>query len=312
MDAELEITDDQLSHLCTIVGIDLGTDKGATCRTLKEEIGSQGKRRKTGLTKAKLQPIADQMGLGKVWTIEHLLSRLETRKDPRKEAKEDAVVLASLGKSVNTISCTIYEDRFCTIVPIPKIAFNTQKPPRWLPTGGVSPGYLSCINCGFFKSSGKSNEGKNFQGMWFPFLRVKETEKLYDSDQPKGWIHKAYNLSTAREFKTRLSDTFKIPITEFLDIFLEKYSHWWQIQISAALPSAPDSHWNTHPELIRLKAIVLNFDYIHLADKPSQVWQENPKIIKEYRIPECTRRVVDPKEVNIWLAKNSALCVEKD
>jgi hypothetical protein len=315
---EVEITDDQLTHLCSIVGIDLGVDKGMTCQILKEEIGSQSKRRKTGLTKAKLQPIASQMGLGKVWTIDQLLQRLETRQNPKKEEEEEKIISGRFGQkilSIRTIACIDYIgngkiNRFLTIVPIPKVAFNDAK--QWRPSGGVSPGFLSCTNCGFYRSSGTSNEGKNFFGTWFPFLRVKETEKMYASDQGKGWIHKAYNLSTAQDFKKRLAQKFNILLTPFLDIFFEKFSHWWQIQISAALPSEPESHWENYKELMMLKPIVLSYDYVHFPDKGKEHFVENPNIIKNYRLADCGEKVTTPQEVNAWLAKNSALCIGKD
>jgi hypothetical protein len=92
---------------------------------------------------------------------------------------------------------------------------------------------------------------------------------------------------------------------------LEKFSHWWQVSISAALPSAPDALWNTHPELIALKPIALSYDYYWSPDKGYDYFTENSKIVKIYGVPECSRQLSEPEQVNAWLRELNALCAQE-
>jgi hypothetical protein len=233
---------------------------------------------------------------------------------------EQKIVEDSIRKNVVTAKtiavCDFVSDqdgrsRPLTIVPVPKNAFNNKG--AWLPSGGVTTGFHKCVNCGFYFSSGVSNV-VNFTGIWFPFIRVKEKPAKYSQDMARGWIHKSYNLSTAKDFLTLLSRQFGIEITEFLKVFLEKFSHWWQVQISAGLPSAPYSLWNTHVELIKLRSVALQYDYFAFPDRGQKPFMANPKIVKEWIVPELPRnaKFTTPEEVNGWLQRNGALCEESD
>ena len=79
--------------------------------------------------------------------------------------------------------------------------------------------------------------------------------------------------------------------------------------MSAALPSAPNSLWNTHPELIALKLVCLQYDYFSWEN-----FVKNSNIIQLYSIPDFPNKckiLKTPEKVNEWLDKYDALC-EKD
>jgi len=303
-----------LSDFCRLAGIQKGENAKATCLSIVQRVREKRK----CMRKDDLQKLVAQLGLDQSGTIDTLLNRLEAyshEQSATDEKREATIVAASIKKNVNKVSLIetiVYKlngDRVMTVVPVPKNAFNDQG--RWLPSGGVTPGYLLCKNCGFYLSTGTSNAGQNFPGMWFPFVRVQTKAKEYSYEKEKGWIYKAYNLSTAKLYLERLKARFGIQITDFLLAFMEKFSHHWQIQISAALPSDPESLWNTHRELMTLKPIVLAFDYFNFPER-GEPFVANAKIATEYEVPRVSATITRPEEVNTWLEKNGALCVEKD
>jgi hypothetical protein len=316
-------SDSLLAEICSRIGVEVGDTDQQTCQYIVRKV----RQKKRCLKKADLQEIARYFGVSDKGTVDQLLETLEDAgKDgveideviddmdtPMDAEEEEKIVKTSVSKKVvgmETLSCITYIARYMIMVPVPKNMFNHQK--RWLPTEGVGPGYPECKNCAFYFSTGTSNEGKNFPGMWFPFLRIKETLKRNSYDQDRGWIHKAHNLSTANTLKQQLSKKFGIKMTPFLDVFLEKFSHWWQVSISAALPSAPDALWNIHPELIALRPIALSYDYYAYPDKGHDHLIANPGIVKIYDVPDCSRNLAQPEEVNAWLREYGALCSDRD
>jgi hypothetical protein len=229
------------------------------------------------------------------------------------QSEEDQIVKKSIKNNVleeKAISCSIYKEgnnrRDLVIVPVPKRYIN-NKSKKWLPNS-IFNTLGDCINCGFYLSTGTSNIGKNFPGMWFPFLRIQEKDKKYSSDMEKGWIYKASGLHREHpKFWEKLIE-FGIKKTEFLEkVFFEKFSHWWQVQISAALPLTQDSLWNSHEELIKLKTIALMFDYTF-----TEGWKRNSNIVTKWYVPECNYTLSKPEEINNWLLQNKALCETKD
>ena len=84
------------------------------------------------------------------------------------------------------------EVRILTFVPVPKHEFSGRKggPLMWSYQGCGNLGYPTCKNCGFYLSTGKSNEGKQFPGMWFPFMSIQTRDKKSENDTGRGWIFK--------------------------------------------------------------------------------------------------------------------------
>jgi hypothetical protein len=198
-----------------------------------------------------------------------------------------------------------YLSRKIMIIDIPnKYLFNNNK---WL-TMSSNVGYPDCGKCAFYYSTGTSNTGKaNFPDVWFPFLRIKEDKKKErtKSSKERGWIRKACGLHDVIKIKEILI-TGKIKYDNFMILFLTKFSHWWQLQISAAMSS--DSMWNTHTELIKLKALVLNNDYFLGKDLLSC----NNNISNIIVSNEILIDSDVPENINKWLLDNGALCEEND
>ena len=171
-----------------------------------------------------------------------------------------------------------YINRSLVVLPIPddsktlQIIFNSDG--KWCPNGGIGPGYPKSIICPFYRSTGVSNTGAvNFPNMWFPFFRIKTSKASQDSSIGRGWIYKAWGLQSVKQLRKRLFNKFQIPEVkeeeseskDFLYCFLEKFSHWWQIQLSLQLPVEPGTLWDTNPILKKLKHIALNYDYDHFG-----------------------------------------------
>jgi hypothetical protein len=181
--------------------------------------------------------------------------------------------------------------------------------------------------------------------MWFPFFRIKtsipgQTKSI--ATQERGWIYKAWGLQSVTELRKRLRKRFqgKIALPEegkeltsdFLYCFLEKFSHWWQIQLSLQLPVEQGALWQTSPILQELKKIVENYDYDHFrGDEECFILRRGNKITKLYDLSKtaCCRLekskvangedntiTIDytPDYINMWLrggpGGTNTLCVE--
>lgn len=164
-------------------------------------------------------------------------------------------------------------------------------------------------NCGFYYSTGTSNElGANFPGMWFPFYGIK-TRKYDDSKTPIGWIHKASGLRV--DLVMRYLESKGLKITEeadkkTLNFFLEKFNFWWQIQISATLPQGAESLFNTNQLMMQLKGILLS----NIMDYNGLIKDVDNQIVTYYDLDTKICQKIeesDDKSVNSWLIQNNAL-----
>jgi len=207
---------------------------------------------------------------------------------------------SSFNKNENVLNYIKYENRDLVVLPIlddskgAQIIFNSNG--KWCPNGGIGPGYLSSKNCPFYMSTGVSNpDAVNFPGMWFPFFRIKTSIPGQDrsiSKQERGWIYKAWGLQSVSQLRQRLENTFEIlrptgPETgDFLYCFLEKFSHWWQIQLSLQLPITQEKTlWDTSDILKKFKEIVLKYDYDHFGgDKNCFIPRKTQSINKKYTL----------------------------
>ena len=90
--------------------------------------------------------------------------------------------------------------------------------------------------------------------------------------------------------------------------FLEKFSHWWQVGVSAALPSGPNSVWLVHKEFIFLKHLALTTKYDEFYESKLKDKEED-NIITQYVLNDEEKRVfTEPQDLNIWLKEKDALC----
>ena len=249
--------------------------------------------------------------------------------------------------SENKLNYIKYGGRNLVVLHIPddsrgtQIIFNSQA--KWCPNGGVGPGYPSCKTCPFYQSTGSSND-VNFPGMWFPFFRIKTSipgQPKSIATQERGWIYKAWGLQSVKDLRTRLYDRFKIPLPEgqeltsdFLYCFLEKFSHWWQIQLSLQLPlKKGETLWDTSSILQEFKNIVETYDYDHFGGDKNCFKKRESKIEGLYSLSsdgpcyshegaitkvndDNTTITIDntPDYINMWLrggpGGQNSLCVE--
>lgn len=237
-----------------------------------------------------------------------------------------------------------YGGRLLVVLPIPndrdsdQIIFN--KNGTWCPNGGIGPSYPKSKKCPFYKSTGTSNTGigANFPNMWFPFFRIKTSIPGGDrssSEMSRGWVYKAWGLQSVRQLRQRLHQRFseEIPAppeknetSDFFYCFLEKFSHWWQIQLSLQLPiEQGETLWDTDPILINFKNIVLTYDYDHFA---SPYFKPRKNEHKQYSLDSVASQIhlessktngqdTIPEQINLWLRgdalksdKSNPLCIE--
>lgn len=191
-----------------------------------------------------------------------------------------------------------YQKRIMTAIKVPKYALN--KNGAWI-SNGISTFYPSCTRCGFYLSTGVSNEA-NFPGVWFPFLRINTEEK-------RGWIQKAQTLQNSPSFKKALAKKgIEVKQNSFLYYFFEKFSHWWQVSISAALQTE-NTLWNVHPDLLAIKTLALT----RVFDLVDEVLKRDPSVVKCYKLKDNVVNIVNnPEDVNAWLDKSEALCKRND
>lgn len=247
-----------------------------------------------------------QRGILEIWNdIYNKLSKQEVEiKGPElentvEEKKKNHIINMSISSKVilkRLSKINKYRGRLLTIVTIPERYIYNGK---WVNNGSPAINfYLSCRNCGFYNSSGASND-VNFKGIWFPFLGI-------DND---GWIRKSQFICDSKDFISSLENFFNLSVKkgDFLYYFLEKFSHWWQVSVSAAMPNIGDYYlWNIHPDLAKLKAIALNYDYDFI--KSSFIPRDD--IVKAYLLNINTdiENIIEPNIINSWLSENNALC----
>jgi len=212
------------------------------------------------------------------------------------------------------LECINYTGRKLVVLNIPddsgdsQIIFNRNG--TWVSNGCIGPAYPRSKICPFYLSTGKSND-TNFPGMWFPFFRIKTLPAKHSlSKMEKGWIYKAWGLQSVKKLRERLNTRFNIPLPtegketqDMLYCLLEKFSHWWQIQLSLQLPIEHSTLWETNDLLKEFKKIVLNYDYDNfLGDNNCfiPIKQEDKKI---YILKQCEVVVSndEPEEINKWL-----------
>jgi hypothetical protein len=187
-----------------------------------------------------------------------------------------------------------------------RIIFNRDY--AWCPNGGIGPSYPKSKICPFYLSTGKSND-TNFPGMWFPFFRIKTLPaKQSLSKMERGWIYKAWGLQSVKKLRERLNKRFNIPLPteqeteDILYCLLEKFSHWWQIQLSLQLPIENGTLWETNPLLREFKKIVLNYDYDNFLGDSNCFMERNPDLKKQYVLTQPTvLKDSEPETINTWL-----------
>jgi hypothetical protein len=248
----------------------------------------------------------DSANIRNLWSI--FLKKINNKKESEVEIKQKIIdfeisknsIFMDIEDVINYSSSLSSLNRFICIIPIPieNLAQNTNGYFSWKSHGSPQPSvlYNTCTNCAFFNSTGTSNE-INFPGVWFPVLRITQD----------GWIAKAQFLCKSKIFMKNL-EKFGINVSEnsFINIFLEKFSHWWQVSISSALPSTTQTClWSTHPDLIKLKAIALNYVY----NPDESIFYHSDAIIKKYNINTDNCPKISNKDVvNDWFYSKNALC----
>lgn len=209
--------------------------------------------------------------------------------------------------------------RLFTIIDVPRYAFYNN---TWLYCGSPDQTRRRCTRCAFYLSTGTSND-VNFPNIWFPFLRMKENENNMSS-MKRGWINKSQGLVNpyaetekpfTRQFSKKFRQFFKEKYNEDINqyintfkYFFEKFSHWWQVSISAALDTNADSGWNNDPFLLKIKILVLQYDYLYFENE----FVPRNDIIKRYLVRNPRHELTTPEEVNNWLQTNDALCELRD
>lgn len=312
------ITLEDLQEFCDRVRI---APRNTVSETVKS-IACKVKKTPSCIRKNKLQRLAQMLNINDQGTMKEIAIRINNwipeeykRPPPRSfisENKESQIVKNSIRKNVvkkNTGPCMMYKGnytRYLTIIPVPNKELNMNKKGQWLPEGRYMRWNI-CKNVAYYLSTGTSNAGKNFPGIWFPFMRVQERS---GGKMPRGWLDKSYGLEgTTSKYGclNKLSTQLGVKITPFLLVFFEKFSYWWQVSISAALPTAPEALWNTHPELIALKPLALSYIY----DKYDGF--RKGKVVDTYYVPKpCFNEGITPEDINRWLLNNNALCYDQD
>jgi len=212
--------------------------------------------------------------------------------------------------------------RTFTIVQVPESAFNRSvKPSTWSYDGSSHIFRPTSKNCPFYLSSGTSNE-VNFPNVWFPFLRIKETEDRKFYDQDRGWIHKSSMLTNSRVFKNAFYQLFKDKFGEDIETkykntfiaFFEKFSHWWQVSISSTMDVGANSLWNHDPFLLKVKILALEYSFeLYPRDNITHFKPRNEdEKITRYIIKDIEAEYNLPEDVNGWLDRNDALILKRD
>lgn len=314
------LSEKNLRKFCKIVGEKYGNDREKTCSQIIAKIYKDER----CIKKDQLRSLARELSVKDTGTKKDIISRLrktnekvsiEAKPKTRKqEEKERTIVRKSIHENVSvgkTVGCSQYGNpvRDLVVVSIPKYALNNQG--GWNNNGASIGTAYVCKNCPFYLSSGTSNTN-NFPGIWFPFVRIQEKKKEFSTDMHRGWISKVFGLHReggtygGKEFWPGL-EKMGVKRSQFLEeVFFEKFSHWWQVQISAALPLTQKSLWNSHKELIVLKQVALTMNY-----ESFEGWLKPKKpIVTRWAVGKCEKNLHTPEEVNSWLAKHNALCVK--
>jgi len=213
------------------------------------------------------------------------------------------------------------KSRYFCIVPVPNQGdyYISSKTNQWYQGLGHFTQKVISKNCPFFFSTGTSNEGANFPDMWFPFYRLQTVEIVKPHiTKPVGYIKKAYGLGHNKPLDNAVLKALKRIGTDInesdaklLNSFLEKFSYWWQVQISASLPQGDKSLFLTNGFFIRLKSILLSYN----EDVKNLIPNVKNIIITKYDLDPkkaCKMKIEDPKEVNDWLRSNNALVMNED
>lgn len=231
------------------------------------------------------------------------------------EKKKEQLVKDSIRENIlerKVRSVVLLKGRPNRLIVSIKIPSKNIENEKWISGGGGGMiRYPTCTHCAFYRSTGSSNMGKNFPDIWFPFLRVKETMSGFKDEMPIGWLEKASGLNMNRYLMKALKDTLKIDTESdmaFLDDFMEKFSHWWQVQITSAIITSPNSLLITHPILQKLRVLALSFDFDIVKDK----FNPSEDITKVYNIGLPTKKLENPNEANKWLSRRHALCSTED
>lgn len=198
-------------------------------------------------------------------------------------------------KEEKIIACAKYEERYIVIVPIPEL-YKKLKP------------YLTsyCSNIAFYLSTGTSNSS-NFPGIWLPFVNVASN----------GWIRKemgGFDSYVENFIQYSNPEIFEQIKSKFVLAFISRFSEWFLLQISAGLPSDPDSLWNKDPKFAFLKGYLLSKHYNKRERKflPNDSVNEYP-IVGRYILPDtCDNLLNSPEEVNKFLLEYDAYCYPKN
>jgi hypothetical protein len=189
------------------------------------------------------------------------------------------------------------KDRQLTCVSVPNYAKNRAY--AWSDNGGCFPYYPKTSKCGFYLSTGTSNT-VNFPDIWFPFLKIQEKPHRC---HPIGWVYKTTGLHRSKRLAQELE---KLGVEmEIVKDFLEKFSHWFQVQISAGLTedfSIPESSSTRKNSLELLHKIALTYSF----DKLRGLYRD-PTIDQKIVPGDTTVITDDPYTINEWMLSQDAL-----
>lgn len=153
----------------------------------------------------------------------------------------------------------------------------------------------SCQNIAFYKSSGKTENEYIYKNVWFPFMRCTK----------KNWFMKCFGMITM--FMNQNTNYFHSP-DKMLNIkktpeviyFMNRFSFWWQLRISAML-AEPNSIWFMDENFFNLRELALNYESTFKGFERS-----------EMIVYKLNNTGIEIEDINNFLEKNDALCVKTD
>jgi hypothetical protein len=212
-------------------------------------------------------------------------------------------------KGSNTLPC-LHGSRYLCVAPMPE-KYQTK---------------LGATNQGMFYSTGSSNASMNFADVWFPTQGV-QLEKTYDASP--GWVIKFYSNvfndvffgwrkgfcaivdgKKSKDICTKYDTTIK-NCCDLYKNFLDKFSFWYQVTISARLGGA---FWD-RDDMEILKEYALSYDW---DGKKKEFVKAKGDRSPLYVSQESCQDITDlPREeinilMNSWLKDQDAIQNETD
>lgn len=186
-----------------------------------------------------------------------------------------------------------FKDRQIICVPIQKKYFSSD---------GIFNRALSnytyqdsCRNIAFYKSSGKTENEHIYKNVWFPFMRMTK----------KNWLMKCFGMITMfmnqnENYFYNTNKTIFVKKTPEIIYFMNRFSFWWQLRISAMLAD-PNSIWFMDKDFFNLKELAINYESTFKGFQKS-----------DFILYKLNNTGIEINDVNEFLEKNDALCVKTD